>query len=1032
MNEETSNGHFDRILVVDDTTANLQLLTNLLTGHGYTVYPASDGELALEFVRTTLPDLILLDIRMPGMDGFEVCRQLKADERTRDIPVIFISILEDERDKVKGFREGAVDYITKPFQPEEVLARIGIHLRLRELTGRLEQKVAERTEELTIANQLLQQEVVERKRAEEEQRRLNRELKAISNCNQVLMRAEDEQTLLNDVCRIVCEDAGYRMAWVGYAEYDEAKTVRPVAWGGVEDGYLAKANITWADTERGRGPSGKAIRTGESACISDFLTDPEAAPWRENALKRCYRSSIAMPLKDKNSDTFGVMTIYSTEPNAFSSEEIRLLEELAGDVSFGITVLRTRIERNLAEEALLLRNRINEIFLTFPGNEMYDEVLKVVLQAMKSRHGVFAYIDEDGAAVAPSLTGDVWEKCQMPGKSVVFPRETWGGNIWGYVLTEGKSVYTNEPFVVPEGHIPINGALDVPILYEKKVIGHFLVGNKETDYDNTDKEKLEDIAAAVSAVLAARLQRDRQEKQRRTAETALEKIATEWSAAIDASSDVVYLLDLNRIIVRANKAFYAMTGTSPETATGRHIAEIVHPKGEHELCPVCTAQEEKRDAIIIMEADDPNNPFGRPVEYTVRIVRDKLGQPVSIFMTLHDLTHDRKIQEEKIKLETQLFQAQKMEAIGQLAGGIAHDFNNMLTAIIGYGSMLKDKLDHDSSLKLFAEQILSSAEKSANLTRQLLAFSRKQLISPKETNLNELIKGMEKLLLRLIGEDIEFKTELTDKALTVMVDPGQMEQVLMNLCTNARDAMPEGGLLSIKTDAVQLDEAYRKNHELEKPGMYAWISVSDSGKGMDEKTLNKIFEPFFTTKEIGKGTGLGLSIVYGIIKQHGGNITAYSEPGKGSTFKIYLPLIKSLGLLEAMMAAVEVPKKGTETILMVEDNEDVRTFSRRLLEEYGYTVIEASDGEEAVRKFMENKEDIQLVILDVIMPKKSGKEAADEIKDVKPDARILFTSGYTADIIHQKGIPEEGMNFISKPANPHDLLIKIREVLDGN
>src|SRR5512136_2496199 len=259
MSEEMTDRHPDRILVVDDTTANLQLLTNLLTGHGYTVYPSSDGELALEFVRTTLPDLILLDIRMPGMDGYEVCRRLKADERTREVPVIFISILEDERDKVKGFREGGVDYITKPFQPEEVLARIQTHLRLRELTERLEHKVAERTGELANANQLLRQEIAERKRAEEALHRLNRELRAVSSCNQALVRAEDEQTLLADICRIICDEAGYRMAWVGYAENDDAKSVRPVAWAGIEEGYLANAAITWADTERGRGPTGIAI-----------------------------------------------------------------------------------------------------------------------------------------------------------------------------------------------------------------------------------------------------------------------------------------------------------------------------------------------------------------------------------------------------------------------------------------------------------------------------------------------------------------------------------------------------------------------------------------------------------------------------------------------------------------------------------------------------------------------------------------------------------------------------------------------------
>src|SRR5512137_1839850 len=228
MNEEMKVG-FNRLLVVDDTAANRQLLTNLLTEQGYIVHPASDGELALEFVRSTIPDLILLDIRMPGMDGYEVCRRLKADERTRDIPIIFISILEDERDKVQGFRAGAVDYITKPFQPEEVLARIQTHLRLRELTERLEQKVGERTDELETANRLLRQEIAERKRAEEALHRLNHELRAISSCNQVLVRAEDEQTLLANICRIICDEAGYRMAWVGYAENDEDKTLRPIS-----------------------------------------------------------------------------------------------------------------------------------------------------------------------------------------------------------------------------------------------------------------------------------------------------------------------------------------------------------------------------------------------------------------------------------------------------------------------------------------------------------------------------------------------------------------------------------------------------------------------------------------------------------------------------------------------------------------------------------------------------------------------------------------------------------------------------------
>ncbi len=286
MTEPTNMATGGKILIVDDTGANLQLLTNLLREHGHTVHPASDGELALEIVQSQCPDLILLDIRMPGMDGYEVCRRLKADERTRGIPIIFISILEDERDKVKGFRAGGVDYITKPFQPEEVLARIQTHLRLRELTERLEQTVTARTAELEAANRALETEVAERKRAEEALHRLNRELRAISNCNQVLMKAQDEASLLAEICRIVCDDAGYRMAWVGYAEKDDAKTIQLAARGGADDGYLDEAKLTWSDTERGRGPAGVSIRSGRVDCSQDFATDPRMAPWRENALQR--------------------------------------------------------------------------------------------------------------------------------------------------------------------------------------------------------------------------------------------------------------------------------------------------------------------------------------------------------------------------------------------------------------------------------------------------------------------------------------------------------------------------------------------------------------------------------------------------------------------------------------------------------------------------------------------------------------------------------------------------------------------------
>ena len=289
---------------------------------------------------------------------------------------------------------------------------------------------------------------------------------------------------------------------------------------------------------------------------------------------------------------------------------------------------------------------------------------------------------------------------------------------------------------------------------------------------------------------------------------------------------------------------------------------------------------------------------------------------------------------------------------------------------------------------------------------------------------------MEKLLLRIIGEDIQLKTILAEKDLIVMADSGQMEQILMNLATNARDAMPDGGVLTMGTETMRMDTEYIKTHGYGKPGEYVLVSVTDTGAGMDEKTRERIFEPFFTTKEIGKGTGLGLAMVYGIVKQHKGYINVYSEIGKGTTFKIYLPLVETNIVEEAKTKEVITLIGGTETILLAEDDIEVRKLMRNVLEEFGYKIIEAEDGEDAVNKFAENRDSVQLLILDVVMPNKNGKEAYEDIKKLRADVRALFISGYTANIIHERGILEEGINFISKPVSPGELLKTVREVLD--
>lgn len=384
---------------------------------------------------------------------------------------------------------------------------------------------------------------------------------------------------------------------------------------------------------------------------------------------------------------------------------------------------------------------------------------------------------------------------------------------------------------------------------------------------------------------------------------------------------------------------------------------------------------------------------------------------------------------EKKRLEDQLRQAQKMEAVGQLAGGVAHDFNNILTAIVGYAQILNMMEREDDLKREYLEHILTSCEKAARLTQGLLAFSRKQVMNLTVTNLNHVVKMVETFLKRVIGEDIEFETGLSEKVLMVKIDPLQIEQVLMNLATNARDAMPDGGVLKINTDLVKLDDHFIRAHGYGSPGSYAILSISDTGEGMDEETRKRIFEPFFTTKGVGKGTGLGLSIVYGIIKQHHGFINVYSEPDRGTIFKIYLPLATEMTREKGPIEAFP-PTGGTETILLAEDNAEVRKVTGTVLAQFGYRVIQAVDGEDAVNKFMGNKEAVQLLLLDIVMPKKSGKDTYDEIRRIRPGIKVLFTSGYMMDMAKNKEILEEGLDYISKPVLPTELLKKVREILD--
>lgn len=406
--------------------------------------------------------------------------------------------------------------------------------------------------------------------------------------------------------------------------------------------------------------------------------------------------------------------------------------------------------------------------------------------------------------------------------------------------------------------------------------------------------------------------------------------------------------------------------------------------------------------------------------------RDEIGNLATAFNTMSESLQNREA--EKQHLEEQLRHSQKMEAIGTLAGGVAHDFNNLLTVIMGFGNLMQMNLQEDTPLMNYAHQILIASDRAAVLTKRLLTFSRNQIINPSPMNINVIIKSLENILVRVISEDVEFKVDLTGENLTVMTDSGLIDQIIINLAANARDAMSNGGMLTIRTNIAELDGESLSPGDHGKPGKYALITVTDTGSGMEEETMERIFEPFFTTKEVGKGTGLGLSMVYGLVKQHKGVIRVESAPGRGTTFRIYLPLIES-SAEEKKSETLFFPSGNNETLLVAEDDKLVMGLTREILGKHGYRIIEAADGEEAIAKFTENADRIEMVLLDVIMPKKNGKEVFEEIKKMKPGIKTLFMSGYTNDIIAGKGVIEEGINFISKPVQPGELLHKIKEVL---
>ena len=852
-------------------------------------------------------------------------------------------------------------------------------------------------------------------KAEARTKHLNRVLRAIRIVNLFITRETDRDQLIQGVCTRLIERRGYEGAWIAL-----------------------------------RGAGNEITACAHSGCGKDFqrvrdLFDNGMLP---ECARRAFCQSDAVvvktagttckgcPLADRHTETgtmtvrleyggtiYGVLSVSLPTQLVVEAEERGVLEELAGDIALALNSIELEEKRRWMQDVQhVLFETANAVHTAGDLTDLIDKIRQELGIVLNTQNFFVALYDKEDDTISLAYFAD--EKDQETYTS--FPA---GKTQTAYVIRNNTPLLVTHDEAVQmmrRGEIEMIGTpskiwLGVPLRARDDVIGALVVQSydNENEFGEDDLEMLTFVSDQISLSIERKRVEDEVRKQRRDLATILDSVPA-----------YIFYKDREGRYVRVNRAVAEMTGIPEDEWIGKTTGEIL---------PEFADSYDAADQDVLRTGEPRSGtveqietPRGTRQTVTERIpYKDAEGNVVGVVSLAIDVTDRMKAEEALEGKEEELRQSQKMEAVGKLAGGVAHDFNNLLTAISGYTDLSLDMLKDDDPIKENLAAVKQASTQASSLTRQLLAFSRRQPLTPTVQSLNDIVGQMREILRRLIGEDVELATDCCDELPSCNVDASQVEQVIMNLCVNARDAMPEGGTLTLKTEEVVVGAEDCAAVEDASPGRYVCLSISDTGVGMDRETMAQIFEPFFTTKGAGQGTGLGLSVVYGNVRQHGGWIHVYSEPGRGSMFRIYIPAVETEGKAEAVVetSAAAVPGGTGERILLVEDENVVRDFAVRALKARGYTVVAAETAEEALTMFEREKGAFELVFSDVVLPGKSGVQLVDEILARKPEVPVLLSSGYADRKSQWPVIQERGFHFLQKPYSLIDLLNNIREIL---